>query len=196
MSDKSQPTTQSPGPAPVRKANIWSVLIMALVCATVAYIAHQVIHRAPAHPARRLWTPIVVTANGAETTVAAATRRLEFWTPSSRTKDHLAREGGSIRDRDKWEVLASEEPVQQFGMLLRTNDNVRGYRRTEVWGHGSTVLKPGWWWAMTVTTNYTVQNLISTYRGFWKSTNAVFVEMIENPGEEPTQHLIEAGQVR
>lgn len=157
---------------------------MALVCATVAYIAHQLILRGPVHPPRRLWTPIVVRPDGAETTVAAATRRLEFWTPSSRTKDHLAREGGSIRERDKWEVLASDEPVLQFGMLLRTNSDVLGYRRAEVWGHGSTILKPGWWWTMTVKTNYSAQTLLQTYRDFWKTSNAVYLERIENPGEE------------
>jgi hypothetical protein len=184
MSDQSLLGSATSEPAPARKANLWSALIVALVCATVAYITHQIIHRAPAHPPRRLWTPIVVTAAGAETTLAAATRRLEFWTPSSRTKDHLAREGAAIRERDKWEAITSDEPVHQFGALLRTNANVLGYRRAEVWGHGSTVLKPGWWWTMTVTTNYSVQNLLSTYRGFWKSTNAVFVERIENPGEE------------
>lgn len=68
--------------------------------------------------------------------------------------------------------------------FLRTNANVLGYRRAEVWGHGSTVLKPGWWWTMTVTTNYSVQTLLGNYRDFWKSSNAVFVERIENPGGE------------
>jgi hypothetical protein len=184
MSDKPLPGSATSNVTPARKTNFWSALIVGLVCATVAYIAHQLIHRTSAHPQGRLWTPIVVNPNGAETTLAAATRRLEFWTPSSRTKEHLARESGAIRERDKWEVLANEDPVQQFGILLRTNSNVLGYRRAEVWGHGSTVLKPGWWWTMTVTPNYTVQNLMSAYRGFWKSTNTVFVERIENPGEE------------
>jgi hypothetical protein len=184
MSEKPLSATATLNATPVRKANLWSVLIVALVCATIAYIAHQLIHRTPTRSARRLWTPIVVRPDGAETTLAAATRRLEFWTPSSRTKDHLAREGGGIRERDKWEAIASDEPVRQFGVLLRTNSDVVGYRRAEVWGHGSTVLKPGWWWSMTVKTNYSVQNLINAYRDFWKSSNAVFVEQIENPGEE------------
>ncbi len=164
MSDQSLPASTNPKPAPARKANLWSTLIAALICATVAFIAHQIIHRVPAHPPRRLWTQIVVTAAGAETTLAAATRRLEFWTPSSRTKDHLAREGGGIRERDKWESIPSEETVRQFGALLRTNSKVLGYRRAEVWGHGSTILKPGWWWTMTVTTNYSVQTLLVQLR--------------------------------
>jgi hypothetical protein len=184
MSDPTLPASVTHKPTVSRRANLWSALIVALVCATAAYIANQVIHGTPAHPPRRFWTPIVVRPDGAETTLAGASRRLEFWTPSSRTKDHLGRESGGIRERDKWEVLASDEPVQQFGMLLRTNSNVLGYRRAEVWGHGSTVLKPGWWWTMTVTTNYSVQTLLQTYRDFWKSSNAVYLERIENPGEE------------
>src|SRR5262245_35658284 len=126
MSD--QASAASPKPAPGRKANFWSALSVALVCATAAYIAHQFLRHSPAHPPRRLWTPIVVRPDGAETTLAGAVRRLEFWTPSSRTKDHLTREGGGIRERDKWEILASEEPVQQFGEVLRKNANVTGYR--------------------------------------------------------------------
>jgi len=74
--------------------------------------------------------------------------------------------------------------VQQFGALLRTNANVLGYRRAEVCARDSTDPKPGWWWTMIVTTNYSVQTLLGTYRDFWKSSNSVFVERIENPGEE------------
>jgi hypothetical protein len=171
-------------PASPRRANFWSTLSLALICATIAFIAWQFMHHTQTHPSRRLWTPVVVGPDGSETALQAGTRRLEFWTPSAKTKDYLAGDGGAIRDRDKWEATASDERVQQFGSLLRTNSNVLGYRRTEVWGHGRTGLKPGWWWTTTVTTNYTVLNLMQAYRGFWKSTNAVFVEKIENPGEE------------
>lgn len=74
--------------------------------------------------------------------------------------------------------------MTQFGILLRANSNGLGYRRTAVWGHGRTTLKPGWWWTMPVVTNYSVQNFIHACRGFWKSSYAVFVEAIENPGPE------------
>jgi len=33
-------------------------------------------------------------------------------------------------------------------------------------------------------TNYSVQTFIHAYRNFWKSSNAVFVEVIENTGEK------------
>src|SRR5258705_5089009 len=116
MSDQSLPGSATSNVTPVHKANFWSALIIGLLCATVAYIAHQLIQRTSGHALRRLWTPIVVLPNGAETALAGATRRLEFWTPSSRTKDHLTRESGGVRERDNWEILANEEPVQQFGL--------------------------------------------------------------------------------
>ena len=167
--------------SPVRHG-FWATLRVAIVCATIAFIAWQFTRRSAAPPPPRLWTPVVVSGKGHELVKQPATRRMEFWTPSARTKDLLARNGGTVRPQDKWEVLASDEPVDQFGSLLRTNANVKGYRRTEVWGHGSTQLKPGWWWTMTVATNYTVQHLITAYRDFWKSSNSLFVEVVENPG--------------
>src|SRR5689334_2569051 len=126
MSDPLPSGSATTQPAAARKSNFWSALSIALVCATAAYIAHQILHRKPTHAARRMWTPTVVRPDGAETELPAATRRLEFWTPSARTKDHVAREGSGIRERDKWEVLPNDEPVQQFGILLRTNSNVLG----------------------------------------------------------------------
>src|SRR5882762_9132743 len=110
MSDTPHSTPNVP-----RRANLWSTLSVALLCATVAFITYQFTRPGQSRPARRLWTPIVVTGEGRETILQAGTRRLEFWTPSGRTKDYLAREGGGIRERDKWEAIPSDEPVQQFG---------------------------------------------------------------------------------
>ena len=106
--------------------------------------------------------------------------RLEFWTPSSKTKDYLSKSGGS----NSWEILENEEPVMQFGQLLHSDADVTGYRRAEVWGHGRTSLKPGWWWSVTVRTNYTVGKLSRAYRGFWKVPSSIFVEVIDNRGHE------------
>lgn len=170
---------------PPRRINFWATVCVALVCATIAYLVPQFLQREAAPIARpRLWHPVVVTPDGRDTILSASTRRLEFWTPSVRTKDFVAQENGTVRDRDKWEIIPSDAPVQQFGVLLRTNANVLGYRRAEVWGHGRTSLKPGWWWTLTVTPAYNVQSLHHAYRGFWKSTNAVYVEITENPSEE------------
>ena len=171
--------------SPQRRINFWATVCVIVVCATIAYLVPQFLHQdAPTAAHSRLWHPVVVTPDGRDTVLSASTRRLEFWTPSVRTKDYVAQENGVVRDRDKWEIIATDEPVRQFGVLLRTNANVLGYRRAEVWGHGRTSLKPGWWWTLTVTPAYSVQSLHQAYRGFWKSTNAVYVEITENPSEE------------
>lgn len=184
MIDKPPAAPGHDQPATNRRMNVWAAVSVALICFTVAYLTHHARESQRTRPVQRLWKPIVVTPEGNATTLPPATRRLEFWTPSAHTKDFLAGEDGAIRPRDRWEALLSDEPVKLFGLILRTNSHVLGYRRAEVWGHGRTLLKPGWWWTMTVTTNYSVQSLTRTYRDFWKSTNTLFVEMIENPGEE------------
>src|SRR5262245_65604105 len=87
----------------------------------------------PAHAPPKVWTPIVVTPEGNQM-VQPNTLRMEFWTPSSKTKDYLARDDGVIRDRDKWEAIESEERVIEFGKILRSDASVLAYRRGECWG--------------------------------------------------------------
>jgi hypothetical protein len=74
--------------------------------------------------------------------------------------------------------------VLKFGNLLHSNLNILGYRRVEVWGHGRTSYKPGWWWSVNVTTNCPVSQLAQMYRQFWKPPSAVFIEVIDNRGSE------------
>src|ERR1051326_3431167 len=162
----------------------WGVLPFALVCATIAFALYLIVPAAPMETpsARRLWTPLVVTPEG-NPMVVPDSLRLEFWRPSSKTKDYLAKDGGTACEAGTWEAIENEEPVMQFGRLLRTDSDVLGYRRAEVWGHGRTTLKPGWWWSMTVKTNYSVAKLVRTYRDFWKSPSGIFVEVIDNRGQ-------------
>ena len=113
------------------------------------------------------------------------TLRLEFWTPSAKTKDFVSKEPKDAGDTNRhWEVIESEEVVTQFGQALRKDTDVVGYRRSEVWGHGRTGLKPGWWWSITVRTNYPVAKLAKSYREFWKTPSSVFVEVIDNRGHD------------
>jgi len=152
----------------------------AFVCATIAFIAYLV---ASPHsePPPRLWIPVVVETNGNQT-ILGETRQMEFWTPSVKTKDYLLKRGGEIGDKEKWEVIPSDDAVMQFGMLLHSNLNVLGYRRIEVSGQGRTGFKPGWWWTMNVATNYSVGDLAHIYQSFWKSPQTLFVEVIDNRG--------------
>ena len=150
------------------------------LCATIAFIVHRVT-ASHAEPPRRLWLPVVIDTNG-RGTVLGETRRLEFWTPSVKTKDYLSKEGGEVTAKDKWQVLPSEDAVLQFGTMLRTNANVLGYRRVEAWGQGRSKFKPGWWWTLNVLTNYTAGDLAKDYQNFWKSQQGLFVELIDNRG--------------
>jgi len=163
---------------------VWVVVVI-VVAAAAYWFGHSTpsVNAGTTEAAPRIWTPILVTPQGDEM-VQPNSRRFEFWTPSSRTKDFLAKENGNIPIRDQWEAIPSEDRVVEFGNVLRSNPGVRGYRRYEVWGHGRTVPKPGWWWAATVSTNYSVTDLVRAYRDFWKSSNSVFVEIIDNKGRE------------
>ena len=159
------------------------VVCCLIVCATIAFIAHLV---SSSHSTQspRLWITAVVATNGNQATIMADTRRMEFWTPSAKTKDYLSKEGGKIADNDKWQVIPSDAAVLQFGGILHSNANVLGYRRVEVWGQGRTNFKPGWWWTMNVYTNFSVVELAHTYQTFWKAPQPVFVEVIDNRGSD------------
>jgi hypothetical protein len=152
------------------------------VCATIAFIAYLAVS-SHSKPARRLWIPVVVESNGNET-IMGETRQMEFWTPSVKTKDYLHQEGGEVVNIERWEVIPSEDAVSQFGMVLHSNLNVLGYRRVEVWGQGRTSFKPGWWWTMNVSTNYSVGDLAHTYQNYWKASQPMFVEVIDNRGSD------------
>jgi hypothetical protein len=152
----------------------------ALFCITIVIVAY-LLHTTHSPAIRRLWVPIVIDTNG-DQTILGDTRQLEFWTPSVKTKDYLRKDGGEVPDKEKWQVIASDDVVSQFGMVLHSNTAVFGYRRVEEWGQGRTDFKPGWWWTMNVTTNYSVADLAQIYKEFWKTPQTVFVEVIDNRG--------------
>jgi hypothetical protein len=173
---------QKPEGISLYPTTFWGALAVAFVCAAtvaIVYLLAAPNHRQP----RRLWTPTYVETNGTQT-IIGETRQMEFWTPSARTRDYLAKGDGVVPDRDKWQIIASDDVVFQFGALLHSNQSVLGYRRSEVWGHGHTALKPGWWWSVNVTTNYQVGELAGVYNKFWNSRSAVFIEVIDNRGSE------------
>lgn len=173
--------TQQQKAALAGSTKLSGVVCCMCVCATAAFIAYLVVTPKSA-PSRRLWLPIVVATNGNQATIMNETRQMEFWTPSAKTGDYLQREGGEVAKNDKWQVISNDDAVLQFGMILHTNENVLGYRRVEVWGHGRTGFKPGWWWTMNVFTNYSADDLAEAYRKFWKAPQPLFVEVIDNRG--------------
>lgn len=176
MSDESRKVE-----TPAFSSTFWGTVQVALVCAGIIIGIYLLPGHVPAP--RRLWVPAVVEKNGS-LTVMGETRQMNFWTPSVQTKDYLVKPGGAIGDPDKWQVLSNDEPLLQFGLMLHTNAEVIGYRRTEVWGHGRSVFKPGWWWTVNTLTNFSAAEMGHAYQSFWKCSSPVFIEVVENRGSE------------
>ncbi len=158
---------------------VLGTLCCVVVCATICFVAY---HSTP-EPPRRLWSPIVIETNGNET-VLGDSRQLEFWTPSVRTKDYLHKKDGEILPKEKWQVVTNDDVFVQFGDLLHSKNGVLGYRRVEVWGQGRTDFKPGWWWTVNVSTDYSPGDLRRAYQDFWKSGQIVFVEVMDSRGRK------------
>jgi hypothetical protein len=175
----SEPQTPSHGNGCSNKTA--SILPWLVVCAIIAWLGYLAFSPRPGPPTRRLWLPVIVETNN-NMSVLAETRQLEFWTPSIRTKDYLPTNSSGYSDNEKWQVLASDDKVNDFGMVLHSNRSIFGYRRVEESGQGRTGFKPGWWWTINVDTNFTVVNLAQAYRQFWNSPQALFVEVIDNRG--------------
>ena len=175
----SEPETPSRG----QGSKSSGVLPWLLVCATVAYLGHLALTSRPSASTRRLWLPVVVETNDVAS-ILGETRQMEFWTPSVRTKEYLSSNGGDYTDKEKWQVLTNDDRVRDFGAMLHSNHAIYGYRRIEEWGQGRTGFKPGWWWTMTVATNFTEVDLAQAYRKFWNSPQTVFIEVVDSRGSE------------
>jgi hypothetical protein len=158
---------------------VLGTLCCAFVCATIAFSAFHF----GSEPPRRLWSPIVIETNGNET-VLGDSRQLEFWTPSIRTQDYLHKAGGEVVSREKWQVVTNDDVFVQFGAMLHSKHGVLGYRRVEVWGQGRTDFKPGWWWTVNVSTDFSPADLRRAYEQFWKSGQIVFVEVMDSRGRK------------
>lgn len=173
---------QNSGGISLYPRTFWGALSVGFVCAAIVIICSHASTPKAQEP-RRLWTPVVIETNGNQT-ILGETRQMEFWTPSARTKDFIIAKDGTVFSKEKWEVIPTDETDFQFGAMLHTNANVLGYRRVEVWGHGRTSYKPGWWWSVNVTTNYTVADLTRAYMDFWKPPAPIFIEVIDNRGRD------------
>lgn len=159
----------------------WGMVCCVCICATIVFAIYRL--TPDAQPAPRLWTPDLVETNG-NVTVTGESRQLEFWTPSGQTINYLHKENGQVVPTEMWEAISNDDPVMQFGLMLHQDTSVLGYRRVEVWGQGQTMFKPGWWWTVNVFTNYTAADLAQAYEKFWKSHQILFVEVIDNRGND------------
>jgi len=121
-----------------------------IICGTIAFIAWLILSPRAETP-RRLWMPVLVQTNDT-VSVLGETRQVEFWTPSAKTKDFLTGDGHELAETEKWQIIPSEETVTKFGMMLHTKLANFRIPPGEVWGHGHTSFKPGWWWTLSVAT--------------------------------------------
>jgi hypothetical protein len=163
----------------------WGFMSCLAICATVGFVSFLYLTPRP-NETRRLWLPVIIQTNGDELTLGES-RQLEFWTPSAATRDYLETEKGQVVDIQKWQILSNDDPVTQFGLVLHSNRDIFGYRRVEEWGQGRSSYKPGWWWTMSVTTNFAPEDLVRIYRAYWKTPQAVRVEVIDSRGIEENQ---------
>jgi hypothetical protein len=172
-----RPPFQNKGHAFINSKLLLVALCCMCVCATICFVAYK----SRADTPMRLWSPFMIETNGLET-VLGDSRRLEFWTPSTKTKDYLHKEGDEVVAKERWQIITNDDAVVQFGALLHSSHGVFGYRRVEVWGQGRTDFKPGWWWTVTVSTDYSPGDLRKAYQQFWKSGQILFVEVIDSRG--------------
>ncbi len=172
------PKTESTPPSDGR---ISGAVCCVAVCALIGFLAYLLATRPQPSQARRLWLPVVVETNGNHA-ILGETRQFEFWTPSAKTKDFLKTDNSQTPSNEQWESIPSDDAVLKFGESLHANRNVLGFRRVEVWGQGRTAFKPGWWWTVNVYSNYSVGEMGRFYQDYWKSSQAVFIEVIDNRG--------------
>jgi hypothetical protein len=102
--------------------------------------------------------------------------QIQFWTPSKDTEPH-------VDDSDQqWQrdVIARnnvKKENESFGVKLTSNSKVNGYRRHEVYGKGRSDAKSGYWWVLTVNKDYDVSEFVTEYQKYWKTKDAVYVEV-------------------
>ena len=161
----------------------WGAIAVGVLCVLGGFVAWLVVERAD--PARLkelgyVWRSISVQPDD-DLEVQAGAYRLEFWTPSARTKD--AYNGRDVPEKDKWEILQDETKVLEFGDKLKADARVEGFRRFEEFGHGRTDRKWGWWWIVGVKDDFSVRDLIRLYRGHWGAEDRIYIETIRRRSE-------------
>lgn len=110
--------------------------------------------------------------------------KLGFWTPSSKTREHWfnikkANPSLTVKDANQWEIdkgddINSTKFASGFGCV---DCPVTGYRRYEVIGKGRGIEKPGFWWEVTIRSDYQLKWFIAEYRRFWGAPDDVYLEV-------------------
>jgi hypothetical protein len=183
MSDPERPGVEILGQRFGYPDTPWGMAAVGLVCLLGGFLAWLILQGTDADRLRAVgdaWRSITVTPEN-EQVVEKDAYRLEFWTPSARTKE--AHEGREVLAKDKWEVLVDDSKVLEFGEKLRTTPGVQGFRRFEEFGHGRTQGKWGWWWTVGAEKDFTIDDLVRLYRAHWGTDDRIYVEVIRRRSE-------------
>jgi hypothetical protein len=112
--------------------------------------------------------------------------RIQFWTPSARTK-----ETPGVKE---W-LKVDESMLDQFAELLMNSHIVKGYSRYEVIGAGLGVRKVGEWWSATLVEGVTVKEFLTEYNKFWKPGNdSTYMEVMHLSGGYAPQRQVQEAQ--
>ena len=85
---------------------------------------------------------------------------------------------------DQWEVVADPKVIDDFGTELITMGAI-GYRRYEVFGHGSSHDKTGWWWVVRFDTTFDENVLMREYVRYWykvTTRHTIYLEVLDSGG--------------
>ena len=104
---------------------------------------------------------------------------LGFWTPSRETR--MAEDLRDLPDSKvpkRYFVDEKETQIIEFGKQLKKL-GAQGYTRYKVFGEGTTDLKQGWFWQVTVDVDnekFTRKNFLRFYSEFWGREKNIYLE--------------------
>lgn len=105
----------------------------------------------------------------------------EFWTPDKETIRDLEQsqsQTGLTKEQRQW-YSTDDETLKKFAKALRAQ-GVQGYTRQLGWGEGTTGLKRGWTWRVTVptSTGFTRNELLTLYKQYFLRDKGIYIEEI------------------
>lgn len=125
---------------------------------------------------------------------------LGFWTPSNKTEAFINDSSAEyLWQRNSWQKNIGPYKTTidslniKFGEeIIMHLQGVAGYRRYEVFGHGTRHFKIGWWWAVAIDDNAD-ENFLKQFRAnyvnFWSKPasgaewSKVYIELLGNTGK-------------
>lgn len=107
-------------------------------------------------------------------------RSYRFWTPAKETR--TAVEGKISEEKLSWYTLDNgDKTLEDFGSALTERLHVQGYTRTFGWGQGTSPLKPGWSWVVTINdanNEFTLQKFLSLYKEYFHRNRDIYIEIV------------------